>query len=271
MRELITTVCKTLCVERIEAELIIATLLERPRSSLYFDEPIHDRTRTRLAMGIAQLKQGVPIEYITNQSRFLDYRLHVHPGVFIPRIETEYFIELIIKKTDKPPGMILDIGAGTGAIAIALAHAFPSSVVIATDISERALACASINIRTYRLAGRIHPVRTDMIKGLAASFDLIVSNPPYVPHSRLHSLPKSVKCYEPIIALNGGKKGTGFTKAMIENCLPAMKDRGRIAIEIDEEAVDDLSDFLKTHTCLLYAFENDLFHKSRYVFLEKKL
>ncbi|MBN2619935.1 peptide chain release factor N(5)-glutamine methyltransferase [candidate division WOR-3 bacterium] len=270
MRELVTRVRDTLCVERREAELIVAALLDRPRFSVYFNEPIDDRARTLLVMKVAQLKQGVPIEYITNRTQFLDYQLCVHPGVFIPRTETEYFVELIIKKTKRPPDSILDVGTGTGAISIALAHAFPSSTIIATDISENALTCARTNIARYRLIQRIHLVRTDMLKGLAAPFDLIVSNPPYVPRSRLHSLPKSVKYYEPLIALNGGEDGTKFTKVLIENSVPVMKDRGCIAIEIDEEAESDLTDYLKTNTCLHYSFKKDLFQKSRYVFLEKR-
>jgi release factor glutamine methyltransferase len=270
MRELVTRVRDALSVERREAELIVATLLNRPRFSVYFNEPVDDRTRTFLAMKVVQLKQGVPIEYITNSAQFLDYRLYIHPGVFIPRTETEYFVELIIKKAMRSPDMILDVGTGTGAISIALAHAFPSSTIIATDISENALACARTNIARYQLVQRIHLVRTDMLKGLNATYDLIVSNPPYVPRSRLHSLPKSVKYYEPLIALNGGENGTKFTKVLIENSVRVMKDHGCMAIEIDEEAESDLADFLKTNTGLHYGFEKDLFQKSRYMFLEKK-
>jgi release factor glutamine methyltransferase len=269
MKELVTHVCDTLRVERNEAELIIAALLDRPRFSLYFDTPIKEHTRLLLAMKVAQLQHGVPIEYVTNRTRFMNYVLHIYSGIFIPRIETEYFVELIIKNVHEPPAMILDIGTGTGAISIALAHAFPASTIIATDISESALLCAQENIRMYKLSERIHTVRTDMLHGLVANFDLIVSNPPYVPRSRLHSLPKSVKYYEPLKAINGGNNGTMFTRVMIERCIPIMHDCTRMAVEIDEEAVKDLTQFLKKHMSVHYWFAKDLTEKNRYLFLEK--
>jgi len=169
------------------------------------------------------------------------------------------------------PRKILDIGTGTGAISIALAHAFPSSMIVATDISAQALACAQQNIEACHTAKGIVLVRMDMCKGLDTTFDLIVSNPPYIPCSRLLSLPKSVKYYEPLTALNGGKRGTMFTKVMIKCCTPIINEHGCMAIEIDEEAVDDLAEFLAASIHMRYTFINDQFQKNRYLFLEKKM
>lgn len=268
MRELVKKVCDTLRVERHEAELIIATLLDRPLFSLYFEGSIDTDTRTAFDLKLAQLKNGIPIEYITKRIQFMDHSLRIFPGVFIPRLETEYFVELIMKKADKNPEFVLDIGTGCGAISIALAHAFPSSMIIATDIAEKALACARENIADQCLTQRIHLVHTDMREGIAGRFDLIVSNPPYIPISRLQSLPKSVKYYEPLKALNGGKKGTAFTKVMIAQCAEVMTDVGCMAIEIDEEAVSDLNGFLSQYKNIQHRFEKDLFGRNRYLFLE---
>jgi release factor glutamine methyltransferase len=112
-------------------------------------------------------------------------------------------------------------------------------------------------------------VRTSIAAGIAAQFSLVVSNPPYIPISRLQFLPKSVKYYEPLKALNGGEKGTMFTKVMIEHCTEVMTDTGFMAIEIDEEAVGDLKEFLTRFDHLRHCFEKDLFGRNRYLFLEK--
>jgi len=269
MRELIRKVRDTLKVEHHEAELLIATLLDRPVFRLYYEDTLDKHAVEILNKKIDQLQHGVPIEYITKTIQFMNCTLRIYPGVFIPRLETEYFVELLIKRFPQPPPLILEIGTGCGAISIALAHAFPASTIITTDISDRALACAHENINNYKLSAHIHPVRTNMFMGLSARFDLIVSNPPYIPLLRLHSLPKSVKYYEPLLALNGGDNGTMFTKIMIEHCSTVMTDKGSMAVEIDEDAVSDLKEFLERLGHLDFCFEKDLFNKSRYMFLEK--
>lgn len=269
MRELVKKVCDTLNIERHEAELIIATLLDRPLFSIYYKDVLDKNTATTLKMKLRQLQHGVPIEYITKRIQFMDLTLRVYPGVFIPRLETEYFVELIVKKMKKAPDKILDIGTGSGAISIALARVFPASTIISTDIAEHALACARENIDKYMLSKRIHLLRTNMLNGISDRFDLVVSNPPYIPFSRLQSLPKSVKYYEPLMALNGGENGTMFTKTMIEQCARVLMTGACMAIEIDEDAVSDLKGFLEYNSSMEFCFEKDLFDKYRYVFLEK--
>ena len=269
MKEVITQVCNALCIARNEAELIIATLLDTPRFELYHSQHISEPERTRLMMRIDQLKHGVPIEYITKRACFRDLTLRIVPGVFIPRVETEYFIDLIAREYNDPPDAILDIGTGTGAIAIALARCFLSSTVIATDLTTVAIECAQDNVQAHGLLDRVQVVQTSMLDGIDRDFDLIVSNPPYVPFSRLQSLPKSVKCYEPIRALNGGKEGIMFTQDMIGRSISHLRDDGIMAIEIDEDAVPALRDVIRRYNTVTVDFKKDLCNTYRYMFLRK--
>lgn len=267
MKEVVKQVGKELGISRDEAELVVASLLEQPRFSIYMNTTI-DATQHRILLDrLALLKKGMPIEYVTKKAHFRDYVLHVEPGVFIPRLETEYFIELIAQHTKEPPSTILEIGTGTGAIAIALAHLFPNASIIATDISSTALTCAQKNIEKYRMDNLITLVRSDMFDGLSERFDMIVSNPPYVPRSRLHILPKSVREFEPVQALDGGEKGIQFITRFVASGKNHLKQSGMMAIEIDETHVELLREFLHTSLSISFSFHEDLFNRCRYLLI----
>jgi len=266
MREIIAKIRDEFGVSRPEAELIVAALLERPRFELYYQGELGPADRARLTLRLRQLKNGIPLEYITKKVQFIDRQLEIHPGVFIPRLETEYFTELIIKLTPFEPLNILEVGTGCGAIAITLAGSFPRARIVATDISDRALANARANIEKFHLSDRIDLVQTDLDQGLVGQFDLIVSNPPYVPAERIPTLPKSVREFEPIRALNGGFGGIRFIKRLISAAGARLAEGGVIGIEIDEESVERLTDHLAS-AVYPYRFEKDLFDRYRYLFL----
>jgi release factor glutamine methyltransferase len=237
MREIVDQVVKELAVSRGEAELIVASLLEKPRFEIYLNDSIDQESRQFLRAKLMQLKNGMPLEYVTKRMHFMDYSLRILPGVFIPRFETEYFIELIEKLIDFVPEQILDIGTGTGAISIALAHLYPDVHIVATDISDKAIRCARENIKEYGLTDRIHLLQCSICNGVNTRFDLIISNPPYIPSSRLHSVPKSVRDFEPMLAIDGGQDGIQFIKLIIEQTAPYLNPGGIVALEIDEDTV----------------------------------
>jgi len=266
MKEVIARFRDELNVSRPEAELIVAALLERPRFELFLSREIEPSERSRLMIRLRQLKKGVPIEYVTRKVPFLDRTLEIRPGVFIPRLETEYFIERIRRSVSEEPARILDIGTGCGAIAVSLADAFPRSAIVATDVSDRALANARINIENFGLCGRIKLVKTDLYRGLEGRFELIVSNPPYIPRDRIPMLPKSVREFEPIRALNGGVGGIQFIKRLVQGAESCLATGGVIALEIDEDSVTSLTDFLQNRS-YPYRFDKDLFGRYRYLFL----
>lgn len=268
MKEVVKQVSEDFKITKDEAQLIVSTLLEEPRFQIYLHNEIDNDTLKILEMKLMQLKKGIPIEYITKKVQFLNYLLYIYPGVFIPRLETEYFVELITKLPDFSPKKILEIGTGAGAISIALATIFSEANIIATDISQNALDCASKNIEKYNLKKHITLLRCNIFEGLAEKFDLILSNPPYIPRSRLKFLPKSVKDFEPILAINGGEGGIQFIKRLIQQGKDYLTSNGVMAIEIDEDEINILEKFLKMNTFMSFSFKKDLFGSYRYLFIE---
>jgi len=267
MREIIKRVTKEFQITKDEAELIIATMLERPRFEIYMNSTLDSELATILLLKLRQLKNGVPIEYITKRVQFMDYPLTIYPGVFIPRVETEYLVECIAQMMDVPPQEILEIGTGCGAVSIVLARIFPEAKITATDISPIAIRNASENIEHLNLKGQITLLRSNLFEGLSARFDLIVSNPPYIPSSRLRFLPKSVMDYEPILAINGGEKGIQFIKRLMCWGEDYLKPQGMMALEIDEDQVEFLTHILNENVSKPFSFKKDLFGRFRYLFI----
>jgi len=265
MRETIRTFSKEFRITRDETELAIATLLECPRFKLYFDEPLSSNTKMFLYIRLHQLTKGVPIEYLTKRVQFLNLTLDIAPNVFIPRLETEYLIELIAKNLPFKPSRILDIGTGCGAISLALAQLFPKAQIYATDISQDALNNARGNIKKLHLEHRIFPLRADLFSSISARFDLIVSNPPYIPLERLKSLAPSVKDFEPLSSLIGGWGGIQFIKRIILQGVNYLTPKGTIVIEIDEDEVEDIQKILTTKIKKFFVFKEDQFGRFRYL------
>jgi release factor glutamine methyltransferase len=266
MRELVTAVSKELAIARNEAELVIAALMNRPRFELYMSDKMDEEEKDKLWSKVTQLRQGKPIEYVTQRVQFRNFTLKIDPDVFIPRLETEYFVELIPKTLSRAPVRILEIGTGCGAISIALAHLFPLAEIVATDISSAALKNARENIANEGLTSRISILQCDMFGGLVSEFDLIVSNPPYVPSGRMHELPRSVREFEPLIAIDGGAEGVDFIKRMILGSHDHLGENGVLALEIDEESVNTLKKFLLGNRVGPFRFYRDMFNRNRYLF-----
>ncbi len=266
MKEIISTVTEQFRISRDEAASIVAALLDRSRVDLFLKPMIDEQTKQILQLRLKQLEKGVPLEYLVKKVQFRDYLLDIKPGVFIPRVETEYFVELIEKMSDAPQA-ILEIGTGCGGIAIALAEVFPEAMVLATDISIRAIENAWENINKLGLLNRISLMCADLYDGLSAKFDLIISNPPYIPRSRFWSLPKAVREYEPLQAIDGGADGIRLVKNLIKQGLENLNTDGLIGLEIDESSVAHLEEFLHQNEIHSYIFKKDLFGRFRYLFV----
>ena len=270
MKKVVRKLSKEFDLNIEETELIVSTLLRRPRFELYLNANIDQKLDTLLRLKLTQLKNGVPIEYITKHVQFFKYNLQISPGVFIPRLETEYFVELIVKLIDYRPQRICEIGTGSGAISIALAELFPEAEIIATDICPLALKNAQMNISLLNLTERIKLIRADLFSSFSSSiFDLIVCNPPYIPTERINFLPKSVRDFEPRRAIDGGFGGTEFIKRIIDRAHEYLiKQKGSIALEIDEDEATKIETCLKDRYTQ-YFFLKDLFGRIRYLFIGK--
>jgi release factor glutamine methyltransferase len=267
MKELVRAVSKELKVDRNEAELVIAALMDRPRFELYMKSTLEEDEKTILWSRVMQLKNGMPIEYITKRVQFQDSTLRILPGVFIPRVETEYFVEMIQKIVTQRPERILEIGTGCGAISIALAHLYPEAKILATDISSRAIENACHNVRELRLESRVSLLQGDLYESIRGEFDLIVSNPPYVPHARMGQLPRSVREFEPLTAIDGGERGVQFIENLIVQGMDHLRKNGFMAVEIDEESVRLLKEFLTSQNIASFFFRKDSYNKYRFLFI----
>lgn len=176
--------------------------------------------------------RGVPWPALEGTTGFLDFEVLVPPGVFIPRPETEELGELAIREFRKAPPFprALDIGTGTGVLAIALARARPDGEVWAVDISPKAIRAARRNAE--RLGVRLVLRRSDLFSGVEGKFHLIVANPPYVGEEELAKLPKEVRAFDPRRALDGGKDGLALALRIVGEAPDYLWPGGVLLLEI---------------------------------------
>ena len=221
---------------RRDAELLLLHTLQRNRAWL-LTHPEAEIAPTQLARFETLLERRArhePIEYITGQQEFFGLTLRVTPAVLIPRPETEHLVEAALARIPPDPitghpTRILDIGTGSGAIAIAIAAHRPHAAVTAVDLSPAALAVASENAATHHVAIRF--VESDLLTALPAeTFDLILSNPPYVPAT--DQLESQVRDYEPHSALFAGPSGLDVYRRLIPQARAALVPGGWLLMEI---------------------------------------
>ncbi|MCM8763157.1 MAG: peptide chain release factor N(5)-glutamine methyltransferase [Candidatus Omnitrophica bacterium] len=224
-----------------EAELLFTHLLSCNRTQLYIDrEKSLDKERSIFVSNILKRRiKGEPLQYILGRADFMGLDFYVDPNVFIPRPETELLVETAIRKlqtvsNNSGPINILDIGTGSGCIAISLAKFMPRAQIIATDISSFALAVARKNAEIHRVEGRIKFINSDLFQNeelWAINYELIISNPPYIPSAQIERLPREVKC-EPRLALDGGENGLDYVEPIIKTSQQLLKPQGFLIIEI---------------------------------------
>ncbi len=220
-------------------------LLGARRHELYSGLTVPSRTAGRFRRLVARAKAGEPVQYLTGSAPFLDFDVAVDRRVLIPRPETEELVSRAvarIRSSCKPQAVscrlsVVDYGTGSGCIAIALARAFPSTKVLAVDASKAALAKAAQNVTRYSLTGRIRLVQAraldePVMNRLRGRLDLLISNPPYVPTSRLARLDRNVR-REPKLALDGGPKGANIVAMLLALGPGLLRPGGLLAIEID--------------------------------------
>lgn len=227
---------------RLSAELLLAHALKCRKIELYtrFEAvPGADVLATFREL-VRKAAEHVPIAYLIAHKEFFSIDLEVASAVLIPRPETETLVQKVIdlcRADPDNPKRILDVGTGSGCIAIAIARYVPSADVTAVDISEEALAIARRNAERQGLADRIAFVRADWLAidpaaAPPASFDLIVSNPPYIAAADYDALPRSVREYEPRLALFGGTDGLDFYRRLSAGSPALLRGAGMVLVEI---------------------------------------
>lgn len=219
---------------RAEAEFLLAAAcgLARTRLLAFAGEPVPAEEEAKFWSFIEQKKRGLPVPYITGETDFGGLVLRSDARALVPRPETEelarYCANLFERGTDP---QILDMCTGSGCIALYLAAKFPRGFVTAADLSEDALRLAAENARLTKLQDRVRFLQSDLFENISGTFDLIVSNPPYIPSEELPSLSPEVQC-EPKLALDGGADGLDAVRRIVSVAADYLNPRGTLALEI---------------------------------------
>ena len=232
---------------RMNAEVLLMFVLACDRAYLYA-HPERDLTAeesARYEAALLERSRGKPSQYITGHQEFWGLDLIVSPAVCIPRPETEHVIETVLELVrESEPGAplrIVDVGTGSGCIALALARELPRAEVHAVDISVAALEIARANASRLELAGRISFYESDMLAALPeAKYDFVVSNPPYVGEAEPEKVQREVREFEPRVAVFAGEKGLEAYERLIPQARQCLKPGGWLVVEIGysiEEAV----------------------------------
>lgn len=179
-----------------------------------------------------------PVHRIIGYREFYGRAFLLSDATLIPRPDTETLVEAVV---ELKPASVLEIGTGSGAIAISLAAELPKVEITATDISKDALGTASSNAVAHDVLGRIKFLETDLFEDVAGKFDLIVSNPPYIPSAEIKTLQKEVKVFDPIAALDGGGDGLDFYRTIFRDASAFLKPAGKVCVEIGFGQEDDVS------------------------------
>lgn len=238
--EMLLSVSRT---PQLDAEVILCNLLETDRIQLhiYPEREISQEICRIFWESVDKRRSNMPIQYITKQQEFMGLDFYVDEGVLIPRGDTEVLVEEALSIFDTELKgrdiVVLDIGTGSGAIAVSLAKMIEASLVYAVDVSPTALEIAAKNAKKNDVDDKILFRLSDIYEGLKKDrlgkiFDLIVSNPPYIPDEVVEGLSPQVKDYEPRLALAGGADGLDFYRRIVSEAKLYLKPEGWILFEI---------------------------------------
>jgi release factor glutamine methyltransferase len=261
------------------AELLLLHVLGRDRAWLYAhpEEPIDSQQLETFLSLISRRGNGEPTQHLTGKQEFWSLEFDVTPDVLIPRPETEHVIEVALdrlalrelragrpQKTNGEGFLIADIGTGSGCLAIALAKELPAATIYATDISPAALVVAHRNAVAHGAEKRIRFLESDLSQPLAAdganesAFDLVVSNPPYIPSRDANTLAREVRDHEPAVALYGGDEGYELYAGLIALAERHLKPGGIFVAELGHDSLPAVQPLLDARQWKAVGVSNDL-------------
>lgn len=229
---------------RLNVEYLLGKVTNLSRVELYINfERIMSKQELEEFRGLVKRRiSGEPLQYILGETNFYGFPIRLNKDVLIPRPETELLVEKVVSDLKhREPGVLVDLGTGSGCIAIALASLLPDWKIIATDISEKALKVAQENSDLNNLNSQIHFIQADARKKILPGdtlVDVIVSNPPYVTIEEFSTLSSEIKNYEPEIALHDGGDGLGFYRLILEQGPKYFKNKiGYIYFELGHQSL----------------------------------
>jgi release factor glutamine methyltransferase len=255
---------------RLQIELLLAHVLQMPRMKLYLDferalSPSEIETVREL---VKRRGEREPLQHIVGSVSFCGLEIAVDRNVLIPRPETELLAEHAEKflgNLGSEPAAVLDFGTGSGCLAVVIAARHSSARVHAIDISENALGVARRNAERHGLADRIQFCRGDGLSAVAAElkFNLIVSNPPYIPTNEIAALQPEVRDHDPVLALDGGADGLDFYRRLAREGGPRLRDGGRLMLELGDGQAPAVSDLLVANGWSVERVEKDYSGRDR--------
>jgi len=273
---------------RLSAELLLSHVVGLKRIELYtqFDKPVTKQQLDQLHGLVKRASQHEPIAYLTGKIEFYCLEFQVSPDCMIPRPETELLVERDIEFLRFHTGrqLVCDLCTGCGCIAIALARNYPDANIIATDISDAALAIAAKNIEKHQLKDRIKLLCGDLFDPLVPQldveelvldsdrgFDLIVCNPPYVSALEFEKLDRNVKDYEPKLALFAGVDGLDVYRRIIEKADPFLKSDAALMLEVGYRQGQAVRELLEKANCFAeITIEKDQHNNDRIAIAKKR-
>ncbi len=216
------------------------------------EAPLDASSLSCLAALVARRTCGEPVAYLTGVQEFWSLDFAVTPDVLIPRPETEHLVETVAEFLASRPGpqRLLDLGTGSGAIAVSVARECPRVEVWATDVSHEALEVARANACRHGVDHRMRWLQGDLfgaLGGSATSFDALVSNPPYIPGPDMARLPRDVRDWEPALALDGGTDGMVFYRRIVAEGIPHLREGGLLAVETGADLGDRVPELFHAH------------------------
>ena len=255
---------------RLQTELLLAHLLKLPRMKLYlnFERTLTPPEMDNLREFVKRRGQREPLQHITGSTSFCGFEITVNRHALIPRPETERLAEIgwnFLSTLDSQISTALDFGTGSGCIAIALAARCPFAEIVATDISKEALALAKDNAARNNVTGQIQFLPGDGIAALppGMQFDLIISNPPYIPSAEIGTLEPEVRDFDPRGALDGGADGLDFYRKLAGGTEPLLKPGGRIMLEFGDAQAAAVRKIFETEKWIVESVEEDYSHRQR--------
>ena len=231
---------------RLEAELLLAATLGLDRVGLYvnFERPLDADESAAFRERVRRRAQREPLQYILGETEFWSLTFNVDPAVLVPRADTEVLVEEALMRVEGA-ARVLDVGTGSGAIAIALAHEKPEILVTALDCSEPALEVARSNARSNGVADRVICLAGDLAALPTGPFEMVVSNPPYIPTKDWQELMPEVRDHEPRLALDGGGDGLEAYRQLASQVCRILIPGGWLLVEVGIGQAKEVSALFK--------------------------
>lgn len=261
---------------RLQTELLLAHLLSMPRMKLYlnFERQLSQTELDSFRELIKRRGQREPLQHIVGSACFCGLELKVNQHALIPRPETELLAERgwtflnslsSVSTINSQPSTALDLGTGSGCLAIALAVHCPGAQVVATDISAEALELATQNAARHNVRGRINFLQGNAFAALESStpFDLIISNPPYIPTGEIQTLQIEVREHDPRQALDGGPDGLDFYRRIAAESRPFLKPGGKIMVEFGDGQTQSIREVFESQIWIVEAIIEDYTQRPR--------